>query len=282
MLSKSQIKQFIEEDMPEGDITSLAIFGRQPKIQTAKLVAKQKLVVSGMSAIKEILDVGFKSIKLRVRCPDGKAASPKTVLAELTGPVQDLLRAERLCVNLLQHLSGIATLTQIYVNKAGHKRVSVLDTRKTLPGLRLCEKQAVRDGGGDNHRMSLSDQYLIKENHIAAAGSITKALNAAFAHRQKINRSLLIEIEVRDFLEFKEAFALKPDIILLDNMTTALIKKIIRYRNEHKTSSKVLLEISGGVNLSTIGRFAKLGVERISVGSLTHSAPAADISMLIG
>lgn len=289
MFTKSQIKQFVQEDMPQGDVTVDAIFGTgahsgsMNRIPTkAVIFAKQELIVSGMTVVQQVLKQEFPRIKLNVLMKDGQNAKIKDVLAELRGDIRDLLKAERLCVNLLQQLSGVATRTAEFVKAVGSAKVQVLDTRKTTPGLRLAEKKAVRDGGGCNHRVSLSDQYLIKENHIAQAGSVTKALEAVFAHRKQQKRRLRVEIEVTNFAEFKEALVLQPDIILLDNMSVKEIETIVAYRRRQRAQlRRVQLEISGGVNLKTIGRLARTGVERISVGALTHSAPAVDISMLI-
>lgn len=194
--------------------------------------------------------------------------------------MQELLVAERLILNLLQRASGIATLTQEFTKIAKPFGVQILDTRKTIPGLRALEKQAVLDGGGHNHRHTLSDQYLIKDNHIAAAGSVSLALQQVLTHKKTHKLKAKVEVEVTNLAELKEALALKPDIILLDNMTPALIKKAVALRNQ--ADKKILLEISGGVTLKNLKTFLPLGVERISVGALTHSAKAVDISLEIG
>ena len=201
------------------------------------------------------------------------------MVLELFGLEKDILIYERLLLNILQYASGIATLTSHVVKKANAK-TQILDTRKTHPGLRSLAKQAVKDGGGKNHRMNLSDQYLIKENHIEVAGSLEAALEAVKKHQKKIKGSKpKIEIEVKNLDELKRALVYKPNIIMLDNMNVKQIKKAIEVRNALKSSSQ--LEISGGVTLKTISKYKNLQVERISIGSLTHSFEALDLSLYV-
>lgn len=275
---------FILEDAPQGDITSLAIFGRTSCRARAVIVAKEEMVVSGFVAVKEILK-NFRKIKLKINRNDGKNAKKGNVLATLEGPVADLLLIERTILNFLQRMSGIATLTQRFVHSVHsiHRvHLKILDTRKTTPGLRELEKKAVRDGGGQNHRMNLSDQYLIKDNHIDAAGSVANALMAVLEHRRRLKQKRLIEVEVRTPDEFIEAIMFMPDIILLDNMKPAMIRKLVNLRNRLcAKGKKVLLEISGGVSLQNMKKYLRTGVERISIGALTRSARAVDISMKI-
>lgn len=270
---------FVREDAPRGDITSRAIFKDHFQNVRAHFLAKQDLVVSGFDCVRGILKENFPELKLAILKTDGSKVRGMTILAKLTGPVQDILKAERLCLNLLQRLSGVATLTAKFVAMAGIKKVEILDTRKTTPGLRREEKRAVRDGGGANHRFNLSDQYLIKDNHIQASGSVTTAIQRVLADRKRRKGKEKIEVEVRNVLEFKEALALKPDIILLDNFKLPQIKRLVAIRN--RIGKTPQLEISGGVSLKNFKRYVNLGVERISIGVLTHSAPAADISLKI-
>lgn len=277
MLTPKQIKEFIKEDAPEGDVTSKAIFASDNPVVTAHLVAKSRLVVSGMVTIKTVIRSQFKKLKLLVKTPDGAKVSKGELMAVLKGPVQQVLLAERLILNLLQRLSGIATLTHDFVQAA--PQVQILDTRKTTPGLRLLQRRAVKDGGGCNHRWGLSDQYLIKENHIEAAGSIAQALERVWVHKKRTKNRHKVQIEVKTVSEFKQAIPFQPDYILLDNMSASQIKKCVDYRNQ--CGRTPLLEISGGITLKTVKSYAKLGVERISVGALTHSAISADISLLI-
>lgn len=278
-MESTLINFFLNEDAPSGDITTRAVMGsRNPKVR-ARFLAKQDLVLSGLAVVSKILHQKFPRLKLKMKNRDGAKLKKGTVFGFLSGPVQDILLAERLCLNILQRLSGIATLTSRYVMMAKKYRVDILDTRKTMPGLRIWEKQAVRDGGGVNHRISLSDQYLIKDNHITAAGSVTKALTAVLQHRKKTRSRALIEIEVATLSQLREALPLCPDIILLDNMTPRQIRDCVKIRS--LAGNYPLFEISGGVTLKNLKKYLGLGIERISVGALTHSAPAVDISMKI-
>lgn len=275
-MEKAALKRLIKEDCPGGDITTEAIFGASARA-TGILLAKQDLVVAGFSAVKEILNAGFSSLKFKVLVKDGARVARGTAIGTLSGTVRDLLVAERLCLNVLQRMSGIATLTEEFARLAEPYGVAVLDTRKTTPGLREWERRAVTDGGGTNHRLNLSDQYLIKDNHVAAAGSVSEAVKRVFAHKKRNRLKARVEVEVTNLKELREALALAPDIILLDNMTPALIRAAVKLRNA--VNRKVLLEISGGVTLKNIRQFLSLGVERISIGALTHSAKAVDISL---
>ncbi|MBU1917268.1 carboxylating nicotinate-nucleotide diphosphorylase, partial [bacterium] len=222
----------------------------------------------------------FPKVKLSVFKKDSSIVTKGTVIAKVKGPVTDILLMERLCLNLMQRLSGVATLTHAFVTIAKPHKVSILDTRKTTPGLRTEEKKAVVDGRGENHRMSLSDQYLIKDNHIDAAGGVLEAIEQVLKHQKQYRKKPLIEVEVRDEAEFCEALLMQVDVIMLDNMKPAQIKKLVKLRNQQ--GKKSLLEISGNVTLKNLKKYVTLGVERISVGALTHSARAVDISMVLG
>ncbi|MBU0507044.1 MAG: carboxylating nicotinate-nucleotide diphosphorylase [bacterium] len=279
-MNKNIIQYFILEDAPQGDITSLAIFGQKKEIITAQMIAKESLVVSGFSVIKNIVKLRFPKVKLSVFKKDSSIVTKGTVIAKVKGPVTDILLMERLCLNLMQRLSGVATLTHAFVTIAKPHKVSILDTRKTTPGLRTEEKKAVVDGRGENHRMSLSDQYLIKDNHIDAAGGVLEAIEQVLKHQKQYRKKPLIEVEVRDEAEFCEALLMQVDVIMLDNMKPAQIKKLVKLRNQQ--GKKSLLEISGNVTLKNLKKYVTLGVERISVGALTHSARAVDISMVLG
>lgn len=237
-MDKQQINHFIKEDAPQGDITSKAIFSRAKKRAHAAFLAKEDLVVCGISSIKNILRQKFSHIKFQVLKQDGSAIKKGTVIGRLTGPITEILMAERLCLNLLQRLSGIATLTAAFVKLAKKNPIQIMDTRKTTPGLRYEEKQAVKDGGGVNHRMNLSDHYLIKNNHIDGAGSVTEAINLVKRHQKRGAQKKKIEVEVRNKGEFQEALALRPDIILLDNMNPASIRKMVQLRNKIQKGKK--------------------------------------------
>ena len=203
---------------------------------------------------------------------EGERVSSGSTMAELQGPFHALLTGERVALNFLQRLSGIATLTRTFVDAIAHTRATLLDTRKTTPGWRILEKMAVRCGGGANHRMGLFDAILIKENHIAACGGIKPALEKTRAGGQHMK----IEIEVRSLDEFQQALDCGPDMILLDNMSCDDMRTAVSLN-----AGRVLLEASGNVSRTTIADIAATGVDYISVGALTHSAPAADVSMLI-
>lgn len=204
---------------------------------------------------------------------DGDRAAKGVVIAKVSGKTRSLLTGERVALNFLQHLSGIATLTSKYVEELSGTKARMLDTRKTTPVLRQLEKYAVRMGGGKNHRMGLYDMVLIKDNHIKAAGGITNAVKSV---REKLQDRLKIEVETGNLDEVREALAVKADIIMLDNMSLDMMRDAVKI-----ISGKALVEASGNVTLETVRAIAETGVDYISSGSLTHSAPAADISMKI-
>jgi len=276
---KDLIQRACAEDSPAGDVTTEAVFGKTSKTVTARFLAKQTLVVSGWLVVRALIRYRFPKLKLKIFFHEASLVKKGSVLAEVRGPLAQVLMFERLALNFLQHLSGIATLTRAFVQKIRGTRAQIFDTRKTLPGLRSLEKLAVVHGGGKNHRMNLSDQYLLKDNHIDAAGSLSLALQNVSAHRKRHKKNLKIEIEVRDLNECAEALYFAPHIVMLDNMTLSQVKQAVSLRDA--LAKKTLLEVSGGITLKTVGRFAKLGIDRIAVGAITHSAPAVDISLKI-
>jgi len=215
-----------------------------------------------------------KNIDFQIQINDGNMISPGETLATIIGSAAACLKGERTALNILQHLSGIATLTRDYVN-AGEDRIKILDTRKTLPGLRVMEKYAVRMGGGYNHRFGLHDMVLIKDNHIEIAGGITQAVRAIRQGSKKV----FIEVEVRSITELEEALTLKVDRIMLDNMNAIQIHEAVKMIRSR--SSKIEIEASGGITIEKVKEIADSGIDLISVGALTHSAPALDISMKI-
>jgi len=269
------IKQALQEDGVDDDITSLAIFGKKSPLASGYLEAKQDMVLSGL----EIARLVFQAVDKKIRFVSGHADSAWLKkgerFAHITGPVSHLLSAERVALNFLQHLSGIATLTQQYVQKIKPYKCAILDTRKTIPGLRSLAKKAVIHGGGHNHRMNLSDQFLIKDNHIAVCGGVGKAIQQVKRSKgQKVDS--IVEVEVTQLSQIEEAIKAGADIILLDNMTLPQIRQAVKIANR-----RCPLEVSGGVNLGNVKQFASTGVDRISIGRLTHSAPAVDISLEI-
>ena len=265
------IEKALSEDLGPGDVTSEATI-RPESMSIAVMLAKQDLVLAGINIAAEVFRHLDPGIRFTPFAKDGDRVNVGMEIAKLSGNTRALLAGERVALNLLQHMSGIATLTARYVDKVKGLKVEVLDTRKTLPGLRQLEKYAVRMGGGKNHRMGLYDMVLIKDNHIKAAGSIAKA--AASARTKAGN--LRIEVETKTLNEVHEALAVQADIIMLDNMAIDTMREAVKL-----VAGRALVEASGNVTLETVRSIAETGVDFVSSGSLTHSAPAADISMKI-
>ena len=267
------IRAALEEDLGRGDVTTRLTVpvGLQA---TATVLAKQDGVLAGLPLIARVFAVmGAREVRVDERARDGDAFTTGTVLATVEGPAEDLLVGERLSLNLLQQLSGVATMTRRFVDAVAGTKARVIDTRKTTPGLRALEKYAVRMGGGLDHRAGLDDGILIKDNHITAAGGVAAALAAA---RAGAPHGLRIEIECATIAQVDEALADGADALLLDNMTPAQLTEAVR-----RVAGRALTEASGGVTLATVRAVAETGVDLISVGALTHSAPAVDISMKI-
>jgi len=274
----SNIKHLIHlallEDIGKRDLTSEVVM--EDKLSgKAVIVAKQEGVLAGLPVAKMVFQMVNPAIVFNTLKQDGESIKKKEKVALVQGKVKSILSAERTALNFLQRLSGIATLTAKYVEKTEGTKAKILDTRKTTPGLRVLEKYAVKIGGGENHRMGLFDMILIKENHIRAAGGISDAMKRAKSRypRQKI------EVEVRNLNELREAIESKPDWIMLDNMKIQQIKKALRMI--HSTSLNIKIEASGGINLRNVRRIAQAGVDFISVGALTHSTPALDLSLIL-
>jgi nicotinate-nucleotide pyrophosphorylase (carboxylating) len=268
---KKGIGGFLHEDIGSGDLTSEATLNPD-QTGTAEFVAKGSFVVCGMETVASLV---FKTqnsaIEITHASRDKTLASPGDILLTANGPVLDLLKAERVALNLVQRLCGIATLTSRFVDKVKPLPVRILDTRKTTPGLRMLEKYAVRIGGGHNHRFNLADGVLIKDNHIQACGSIK---NAVTRMRERIPHTMKIEVEASSMEEVRECLSCAVDIIMLDNMDPAMMREAVKI-----AGGRALLEASGGINLDNVRQVADTGVDYISVGALTHSAPACDISM---
>jgi nicotinate-nucleotide pyrophosphorylase (carboxylating) len=268
---KKAIERFLQEDIGSGDLTSEAIL-TPDQGGTAEFVAKGSFVVCGIETVAALV---FKTqnpaIAVVSASRDKTTASPGDILLTATGPVLDLLKAERVALNLVQRLSGIATLTARFVEKVKPLPVRILDTRKTTPGLRMLEKYAVRVGGGQNHRFNLADGVLIKDNHIRACVTIK---NAVARMREKIPHTMKIEVEAATVEQVRECLSCAVDIIMLDNMAPAMMREAVKF-----VGGRAQLEASGGVTLDNVRQVAETGVDFISVGALTHSAPACDISM---
>lgn len=241
-------------------------------ISTARYIAKASGTLCGIDVALRVFELlgGFTFKKYK---NDGDRLEKGDIIAELTGPTKNLLKGERTSLNLLQHMSGIATMTAEAVEQVKGTAATVTDTRKTLPGLRALQKYAVTCGGGKNHRFSLSDAAMLKDNHIDACGSITKAVSTL---RSKIGHTVKIEVETRNLDEVAEALATGCEIIMLDNMDCETMKKAVEM-----TSGKALLEASGNITAETIRKVAETGVDIISIGALTHSVKAFDISLKI-
>lgn len=266
------IEQALLEDIHTGDITTLAVVaGKRPA--SARLIAKEHLVVAGLFTAARVFSALAAEIRFNALLDEGASAAPGTVLATVQGDAAPLLMGERVALNLLQRMCGIATLTSSFVAAVAGTKARIVDTRKTTPGLRQLEKYAVRIGGGINHRTGLYDGVLIKENHITAAGGITEAIRRARAY---IPHTLKIEVETETVLQVDEALAAGADIIMLDNMSLDEMRAAVAIIN-----GRALVEASGGVNLERVRAIAETGVDIISVGALTHSPRAMDISMLM-
>jgi nicotinate-nucleotide pyrophosphorylase (carboxylating) len=266
------IEEALFEDIGPGDITSEAVIPEE-STATAEIIAKQDLVLAGVLIAREVFRTLDPQVQFTPLANDGSRVATGAVIAQVQGRTRTLLAGERVALNLLQHLSGIATTTAGFVDALKGSRAELLDTRKTLPGLRTLEKYAVRMGGGRNHRFGLYDGILIKDNHIKAAGGISKAIAGI---GKKVHPLLKIEVEVKTLNEVREAMAAGATMIMLDNMTPALMKKAVDI-----VGGRIPVEASGNVTLDNIRAIAETGVDFISSGSLTHSAPAADISMKI-
>lgn len=267
------LKYALLEDIGEGDITTCAIVPEAHRSK-ATLIAKETFVLAGLLFAEKIFKLVNPELKFKANKKDGDTIKKGTIIARISGNTRSLLMGERTALNLLQRLSGIATLTRKFVECVDGLPVKITDTRKTTPGLRIFEKYAVRVGGGNNHRFGLFDGILIKDNHIRAASGIKKAVKLA---RENAQYMLNVEVEVKNIREVRSALSTGAEIIMLDNMSLEDIKrsvKIIRNQNP-----QVVIEVSGNIKIENIGAVAETGVDLISIGALTHSAVAVDISM---
>ncbi len=272
-IARQLIKRALTEDIGREDVTTSAIVCEN-EIGCARAVAKSPLVVAGLFIFEEVFLCLDPAMKTTRYVAEGKQVQPGDILLTLKGNLRSILTAERVALNFLQRLCGIATLTRAYVDAVAGTEAKILDTRKTTPGLRSLEKYAVTAGGGCNHRFGLADGVLIKDNHIWAAGSIAAAVKRARSHAHHL---LKIQVEVKNMAELAEALAAGADVIMLDNMNLCQIKEAVAI-----VAGRVPLEASGNVTLANVREIAATRVNFISVGALTHSAPAADISLLLG
>lgn len=263
----------LAEDIGTGDVTTLATVPADARA-TATMLAKSDGVISGLGVAGFVFRRVDPAVVFTPVVADGTRVTGRTPIAELEGSARSLLTAERVALNLIQRLSGVATSTARYVEAVAGTRARVVDTRKTTPGLRQLEKQAVRDGGGHNHRVGLADGVLIKDNHLATIGGPDRVTRAVCQARAFAPHTLRIEVEVTTLAEVEEAVAAGADVILLDNMNVATMRRAVEM-----VAGRALLEASGGVTLGTVRAIAETGVDLISVGALTHSAPSLDISL---
>lgn len=277
--SKAIIAAALKEDMGRGDITSRIFISKEKKVK-AVILLKQDAVIAGIELAEEVFKTADKSLKFKARCLDGSRQKKGRIIAVIEGSARSILGAERAALNFLSHLSGVASLSWEYARRIHPYKAGILDTRKTIPGLRGLEKWAVALGGGYNHRKGLWDGILIKDNHLKIMGERfwVDGLKKA---RRTVGPEMKIEIEVKTLAEFKKALKIKPDIIMLDNMNIARIRQALRIRGAAGLTQRVKLEVSGGVNLDNVREIAKTGVDTISIGALTHSSKAIDLSLEI-
>jgi len=266
------IRSALDEDIGNGDITTAITIEANRQAQ-GRMITRESGIAAGLDIAQLTFQLADPMTRWVSDIEDGRPVEPGTILGTCEGPVAAILSAERVVLNLIQRMSGIATLTASFVSRVAHTQARILDTRKTVPGLRLLDKYAVVCGGGYNHRFGLSDGILIKDNHIAAAGGVASALEVAQARRP---HGLRIEIEVESLHQIQEALAGGAEIILLDNMSTNELQEAVGL-----IDGRALTEASGGVSLDSVRAVAETGVDLISIGRLTHSPPALDISLEI-
>ena len=264
------IKNALKEDIGWGDITAASTIPADKRIQ-GRFIAKEKTVVCGIEVAKRVFCLIDPAVQMDILIPEGENVSKGDVIAQVSGNARSILTGERVALNFLQRMSGIAARTRDCVQQAAGHRAMVTDTRKTTPGLRIFEKYAVRIGGGRNHRYNLADGVLIKDNHIKAAGGISEAVRAA---RMAIPHTMKIEVEVEDFAMIEEALACGVEIIMLDNMTIQDMEKAVRL-----IGGRALVEASGNMGDKDLKEVAATGVDIISIGALTHTIRSADISL---
>jgi nicotinate-nucleotide pyrophosphorylase (carboxylating) len=269
------IKNALKEDIKAGDITTKATISKSKKA-VGKFLIKADGIIAGLEIAKAVFKTVDPKIKFKINTKDGLKVKSGDIAAIVIGNAQSLLTAERTALNFLQRMSGIATYANTFSEKIKHTKAKVIDTRKTVPGLRELDKMAVKLGGCANHRIGLYDMFLIKDNHIEVAGSITKAVEACVKYNKKHRTKFKIEVETKNLKEVEEAIQTKVDIIMLDNFEVGEMNKAVQLIN-----GKCKVEASGGVNLNTVKSIAETGIDFISVGALTHSVKALDVSLEI-
>lgn len=278
------IELSLKEDIGAGDITSDALIHKN-LLGKAEIVAKKKGVLAGIKIAEKVFKKKDPNLFFIPLKKDGENFKPNDKIAIIEGRVKSILKCERTALNFLQKLSGIATLTQSFVSKMKGKKIKILDTRKTTPGFRILEKYAVKAGGGENHRMGLYDMILIKENHIKAAGDISFAIQKAkktlgnkdFVKKFSKKKKIKIEVETKNLNEVRDALGFKIDMIMLDNMPIQMIKKASQIIRSSKKNIKI--EVSGNIDLKNLKDYSKLDIDYISIGAITHSSKAIDLSL---
>lgn len=260
------------EDVGDGDVTTLSTIPAEEKGKQ-RLIIKEEGILSGVNIARMVFEQFDPSMKMTVFIEDGSHVKPGDIAFEVEGSVRSLLQTERTMLNIMQRMSGIATITAKYQDRLKGLKTRVLDTRKTTPGMRVLEKEAVKTGGGANHRMGLHDMILIKDNHVDFAGGISKAVEAAKKYCKETGKDLKIEVEVRNTDEIKEALAAGVDRIMLDNFTPERTREAVKLIN-----GATEIESSGGITLETLRDYGECGVDYISVGALTHSVKGLDMS----
>lgn len=280
IFEREDLIEFLEsclmEDVGEGDITTDAIL-TDGSIGNAKIISKEKGIIAGVKVAEILFGLVDEDLEFISKFKDGDEVNIGDEIIFIHGNIKSILMAERTVLNFMQRMSGIASLTNKYVKEVAGTRAKIYDTRKTVPGLRLLDKYSVKIGGGENHRLGLYDMFLIKENHIASAGSISKAINLCYDYRKDEGLNYKIEIEVTNLEELKEVLDNgKADLILIDNFEIDDMKKAVEIVN-----NRCEVEASGGITFENLRKIAETGVDRISIGALTHSVKAFDLSLLI-
>jgi nicotinate-nucleotide pyrophosphorylase (carboxylating) len=277
MINRIEIDQIIlnafNEDIGDGDITTIATINRDVKGKS-EFLAKADGIIAGLEIVERAFHLYDSALNFEKLINNGDKVTKGEVFASVSGKAASILTVERIALNLLQRMSGIATYANKFAEAVKHTKAKIIDTRKTVPGLRSLDKLAVTYGGCSNHRIGLYDMFLIKDNHIAAAGSITNAVNACKEYNSRGNNKFKIEVEVTNLQQTREAIDNEVDVIMLDNFDIDLMKEAVKLIN-----GKTLIEASGGVNLDTVKEIAETGVDLISIGAVTHSVQALDISL---
>ncbi len=269
------IKNALNEDVASGDITTLAIIPKDLN-GYAEFLIKEDGVIAGYEVVKKVFELVEPGLEFSAKFKDGDKVKSGQIAATISGKASSILTGERTALNFFQRMSGIATYANQFIETVKHTHAKIIDTRKTVPGLRIIDKLAVKLSGCANHRIGLYDMFLIKDNHIAVAGSITKAIEACKLFNKQKNEDFKIEVETKNLEEVREALNCGIDVIMLDNFTPENMKKAVEFIN-----NRCKVEASGGINLDTVKEIAETGVDLISVGALTHSVKALDISLNI-